>query len=210
MVEFDVLRPREDDERSRSPLVVAHDWDDAAGRPRLTLAEALDAFTEPPLDRVEIDCDLKLIGREGELVEALAARGLIARAMVSTMYTESLAVIRELEPGLRRGWTYPLVTRAWDRSRLLRPAVLAAMARMRSALPKLARRRIPEIEPAAIWVYHHLASARLVEVAHELGVEVICWTVDEPDRVAELTELGVDGICSNDPRLLAGVNPPAS
>ena len=200
MVEFDVLRPREAD--SPSPLVVAHDWEDAEIRPRLTLGEALDAFVAPPLDRVEIDCDLKLVGREEELVAALAERGLIERAMVSTMYTESLAAIGRLEPRLRRGWTYPLVTRAWDRSRILKPVVMAAIARMRSALPELARRRIPEIDPAAIWVFHRLASARLVEVAHEHGVEVICWTVDEPERVAALAEMGVDAICSNDPRLL--------
>ena len=58
MIEFDVLRlpdgaPGLPPDR-RSPLVVAHDWADAETRPRLTLGEALDAFTEPPLDRVEI------------------------------------------------------------------------------------------------------------------------------------------------------------
>ena len=95
MIEFDVLRLRDGapglPPDRRTPLVVAHDWRDAAARPVLTLAEALDAFTRPPLDRVEIDCDLKLAGREEELVHALAERGLVERSMVSTMYVESLA-----------------------------------------------------------------------------------------------------------------------
>ena len=69
----------------RAPLVVAHDWHDAERRTPLTLTEALDAFLEPPLDRVEIDLDIKLPGREEEIVEALRERGLIERAMVSTM-----------------------------------------------------------------------------------------------------------------------------
>lgn len=186
----------------RSPLVAAHDWKDAESRPHLTLGDALDAFTRPPLDRVEIDCDLKLVGREDELVAALRERDLIERAMVSTMYTESLAEIRRLEPALRRGWTLPLVTKAWDQSVILRPAVAAALVLMRARLPAQVRRRAAEVDPAAIWLYHRLASARLVGTAHELGIEVICWTVDEAERVARLTELGVDGIVSNDPRLL--------
>lgn len=206
MIEFDVLRTRDGSPHrpvlERSPLVVAHDWADAASRPVLTLGEALDAFTHPPLDRIEIDCDLKLVGREEELVAALRERGLVERAMVSTMYTESLAAIRAIEPALRLGWTYPLVTRPWDRSRAARPAVITAIALMRARFPALARRRAPEIGAAAIWVYHQLASRRLVEVTRGLGIEVICWTVDDPARVATLRRMGVDGICSNDPRLL--------
>src|SRR3954464_12174106 len=91
----------------RHPLMVAHDWEDAARRTPLKLTEALDAFLEPPLDGVEIDLDLKLPGREEEVVDALRERGLIERAMVSTMEMHSLKRILELEPGLRRGWTYP-------------------------------------------------------------------------------------------------------
>ena len=208
MIEFDVLRmpdgaPGLPPDR-RSPLVVAHDWEDAEARPRLTLGEALDAFTEPPLDRVEIDCDLKLVGREDELVEALRDRGLIERAMVSTMYTESLAAIAAIEPALRLGWTYPLVTRPWDRRVAARPAVLAAMELMRRRFPRIARRRVPQIGDSAIWVFHRLASPQLVAVTRELGIELIAWTVDDAARVAALREMGVDGIVSNDPRLLQG------
>jgi glycerophosphoryl diester phosphodiesterase len=41
-----------------------------------------------------------------------------------------------------------------------------------------------------------------VAAAHSVDVQVLAWTVDSPERIAELIELGVDGICSNDPRLL--------
>jgi glycerophosphoryl diester phosphodiesterase len=207
MIEFDVLRladgAPELPAAERSPLVVAHDWHDAATRDPLTLGEALDAFTRPPLDRVEIDCDLKLPGREDELVAALAERGLIERAMVSTMYVESLLAIRELGSGLRLGWTYPKVTKPWDRRPWARPAVLAAMATMRARLPRLVERRAPEIGADAIWIYHPLATAALAATTRSLGIELIAWTVDDPARVAALRAIGVDGICSNDPRLLA-------
>lgn len=209
-VEFDVLWRRDGAPDipipRRTPLVIAHDWKDADARPPLTLADALDAFTRPPLDRVEIDLDIKLIGREDEIVEALRERDLVDRAMVSTMNTESLAAIGALEPGLRLGWTYPLVTRAWDRYVLARPLVLVALAMMRRRFPEIARRRVPEIGASAIWVLHFVATPRLVEVTRELGVELICWTVDDPGRVGELRRMGVDGIVSNDPRLL-GASP---
>jgi glycerophosphoryl diester phosphodiesterase len=206
MVEFDVLRLRDGGSGTasagRSPLVVAHDPEDAKRRPRLTLDEALDAFTRPPLDVVEIDCDLKLPGREDELVAALRERELIPRAMVSTMYVESLARIAPLEPRLRLGWTYPLVTRPWDRKAAARPAVAAALALMQRRFPGQARRRAPAMGVAAIWVFHRLATPRLAAVTAELGIELIAWTVDDPAQVARLRATGVDGIVSNDPRLL--------
>jgi glycerophosphoryl diester phosphodiesterase len=208
MVEFDVLRREDGSPRlppgRRSPLVVAHDWQDAAERTPHTLDEALDAFTRPPLDRVEIDCDLKLPGREDELVAALRERELVDRAMVSTMYVGSLARIGALEPRLRLGWTYPKVTRPWDQRPLARPAVLAALAAMRTRLPRLLARRVPDLGLAAVWVYQHLVTPRLARAAGEAGIELIAWTVDDADRIAELRAIGVDGICSNDPRLLTG------
>src|SRR6476661_9702818 len=109
VIEFDVLwlqdahLPLE----QRHPLVVAHDWADAERRTPLKLTEALDAFLEPPLDRVEIDLDIKLAGREEEVVDALRDRGLVERAMISTMELYTLGRIAELAPELRRGWTYP-------------------------------------------------------------------------------------------------------
>lgn len=206
MIELDVLWTEDGSPKlpaaGRSPLVVAHDWEDAARRERLGFSAALEAFTRPPLDRVEIDCDLKLPGREHDFVHALREHGLIERAMVSTMYVESLAAIRALEPDLRLGWTYPKVTRPWDRRRWARPGVLAAMAGMRVRLPRLVERRAPELGAGAVWIYHPLITRKLAETTRRIGVELIAWTVDEPGRIAELRELGVNGICSNDPRLL--------
>ena len=209
MIELDVLRLRagapDADSATRSPLVVAHDRHDASAREPLTLVEALEAFKSPPLDRVELDLDLKLPGREDELVEAVRAAGLVERTMVSTMYIESVDVIRRLEPRLRRGWTYPKVTRPWDQRRWARPFVAVALAAMRRRLPTILRRRIAEHGLDAVWVYELLITRRLVVAAQDLGAELIAWTVDDPARIQRLRELGVDGICSNDPRLLQGL-----
>jgi glycerophosphoryl diester phosphodiesterase len=208
-IELDVLWTPDGHPRlpaaERTPLVVAHDWHDAERREPLSLAETLDAFLEAPLDRVEIDLDIKLPGREEELVAALRERGLLARAMVSTMELSTLAKIRELEPGLRRGWTYPKVRRDWASVRWAKAPMLAALVWMRERLPGLAARELPRLGVEAMWVYHPLVSRRLARITDLAGVELIAWTVDDLPRMRKLLAAGVDGICSNDPRLFAGL-----
>jgi glycerophosphoryl diester phosphodiesterase len=186
-------------------LVVAHDWADAERRTPLSLTEALDAFLEPPLDKVEIDLDIKLAGREEELVEALRERGLIERAMISTMEMHTLGRILQLEPGLRRGWTYPKVTKDWTSKPWAKPAMLAALQGMRYRLPGLAAQQLPKFGVAAMWVYHPLISPRLARICKLARVELIAWTVDDEARMHKLVDAGVTGICSNDPRLFARI-----
>jgi glycerophosphoryl diester phosphodiesterase len=204
-IEFDVLwlqdahLPLE----QRAPLVVAHDWADAERRTPLKLTEALDAFLQPPLEEAEIDLDIKLPGREEELVEALRERDLVGRAMVSTMELYSLGRILELEPKLRRGWTYPKVTKDWTRKRWAKGPMLAAMVTMRHRLPGLAAQKLPQMGVEAMWVYHPLITPSLARICKLAKVELIAWTVDDLARMRKLKAAGVDGICSNDPRLFA-------
>jgi len=171
------------------------------GQP-LTLAQALDAFTRPPLAHVRFDLDLKVAGREDEIAAALRERGLLERAMVSTMEVRSLAFLRDHEPELARGWTLPRTSRDWMRSRALRPLVLAGSATLRARLPGIVRRGAPRLGVWAVWVYHPLITRRLVEAARGVRVATIAWTVDDAERARELAALGVEGICSNDPRLI--------
>jgi glycerophosphoryl diester phosphodiesterase len=187
----------------RAPLVIAHDWADAERRTPLKLTEALDAFLEPPLDGIEIDLDIKLPGREEEVVAALRERDLVGRAMISTMEMHTLRRILELEPELRRGWTYPRVTKDWSSRRWAKGPMLAAMVGMRHRLPGLAAQKLPQFGVAAMWVYHPLVTPRLARICDLANVELIAWTVDELPRMEKLVAAGVDGICSNDPRLFA-------
>jgi glycerophosphoryl diester phosphodiesterase len=185
----------------RAPLVIAHDWADAERRTPLRLTEALDAFLEPPLDGMEIDLDVKLPGREEELVEALRERGLVERSMISTMEMHTLRRVLELEPALRRGWTYPKVTKDWTSRRWARGPMLAAMVAMRHRLPGLAAQKLPQFGVEAMWVYHPLVTPRLARICDLAGVELIAWTVDDLARMRKLLAAGVHGLVSNDPRL---------
>jgi glycerophosphoryl diester phosphodiesterase len=195
MIELDVLREQE------GRLIVAHDYHDAMVRKPMDLADALDLFGEPPLDQVEIDCDLKLAGREAELAGALAGRGLLDRAMVSTMEVESLIKLRKLEPHLRLGWTYPKTRRDWTQYGWAGPALKAGLSAIRRRFPAILEKRGPQLGVNAVWAYHPIITPRLVESARRINVELMAWTVDDSDRIRELLDMGVDGICSNDPRL---------
>jgi glycerophosphoryl diester phosphodiesterase len=189
--------------QERAPLVVAHDWADAERRTPLALTEALDAFLAPPLDRVEIDLDIKLPGREEEIVAALRERDLIDRAMISTMELHTLGRILQLEPDLRRGWTYPKVTKDWTSKPWAKLPMRAALVAMRQRLPGLAAEKLPKFGVAAMWVYHPLISPRLARICRLAEVELIAWTVDDLAKMRKLADAGVGGLCSNDPRLFA-------
>ena len=194
MIEFDVLRGRD------GRLVLAHDHEDAESRECLTLDEGLDHFAGEAYNGVRLDVDMKLSGYEREVAEGLTARGLAERALVSTMYPESLDRLGELAPGVPRGWSVPRVRRDYTRSPYALPAYAIARV-MRARLPGQAAGRIRAGGCEAIMCHRILVSRRLVQAVHDAGGQVYVWTVDDARRIATLEALGVDGVITNDPRL---------
>ena len=59
--------------------------------------------------------------------------------------------------------------------------------------------------PDAVHPRDDLVDEGLVVAAHERGLEVVAWTVDDPDRIAQLARWGVDGIITNLPAMARGV-----
>jgi glycerophosphoryl diester phosphodiesterase len=194
MIEFDILRTRD------GRLVLAHDYEDAQRPGVLTLEEGLDHFAGEAYADVELDVDLKLPGYEPEVIDGLRARGLAERALVSSMYVESLDRLGAIAPGVRRGWSVPRVRRDYTRSPI---AVIAyGVARvMRARLPRQAAARIRAGGCEAIMSHHLLASRRLVEAVHAAGGQVYVWTVDDARTIRRLEAMGVDAVITNDPRL---------
>jgi glycerophosphoryl diester phosphodiesterase len=194
MIEFDVLRTRD------GRLVLAHDWEDAAGRECLSLEEGLDHFAGEAYGGVEVIVDLKLPGYEREVVEGLRRRGLLERSLLSSHYIGSLEAIGALEPGLRRGWSVPKVKRDYTKGPLVLPAY--AVARwLRLRLPGRVKALMARGGCEALMANRLLVSSRLVAAAHEAGGQIYVWTVDSARRIRALEALGVDGVITNDPRL---------
>jgi glycerophosphoryl diester phosphodiesterase len=196
MIEFDVLRLRD------GRLVLAHDYGAAARVEPPTLDEGLDLFAGEAYAGVELDVDLKLPGYEREVVEALAARGLMDRALVSSTYLESLDRLGELAPGIRRGWSVPRARRDYTKS-LLAPGAYVLMRVIRLLLPRRAAAMIRSGRIEAVMAHWLLVSPRLVRSVRGAGGELYVWTVDDGRRIERMEALGVDGVITNDPRLFA-------
>jgi glycerophosphoryl diester phosphodiesterase len=203
MIEFDVLPARRPAEET-TPLVLAHDYehlyDDS-----MTLDEGLAHLASEAFGGVELDVDLKLPGYEERVVEALRARGLVERALVSSQYMRSLVQIRALEPRLRLGWSVPRAHRDYTKSRLWLLPALSALAFMRRRLPGLAAGHLGDGRVDAVMAHYRLATPALVRAVHAAGGELYVWTVDDAEHIRQLEAMGVDAVITNDPRLFPGV-----
>lgn len=90
----------------------------------------------------------------------------------------------------------------------------ATIVRMREIAPKVARGVLFDGSLAAlndvlsrsaardVWPHWKLVDQALVNRVHARGCRVIAWTVNTREEARRLTALGVDGICSDDVRLL--------
>jgi glycerophosphoryl diester phosphodiesterase len=58
---------------------------------------------------------------------------------------------------------------------------------------------------AALHPFDRTVTRELVELAHGAGLRLNVWTVDDPGRIEELAEMGVDGIVTNVPDVAAAV-----
>ena len=52
---------------------------------------------------------------------------------------------------------------------------------------------------------HELVNRDLVDAAHRVGMRVVPWTVNDANRMAELIELGVDGVVTDFPSLASAL-----
>lgn len=151
---------------------------DAGGGEQVpTLDEVLDRFGA----RIPFNLELKrgvraeYAGLEAAALEAVRARGLLARTLFSSFYDPVLARLRALAPDARIGL---LISRRWPEGVLARAAAVGAEA----------------VHPEAA-----LVTREWVERAHEARLAVYVFTVDEPAEMARQLEMGVDGLFTNHP-----------
>ena len=51
-------------------------------------------------------------------------------------------------------------------------------------------------------LYYEIIDGEIIEQAHRSGLDVLCWTVDDPIKARQLIDLGVTGITTNRPAWL--------
>jgi glycerophosphoryl diester phosphodiesterase len=204
MVEFDV-RP------CRDALVLLHDdnlsqFDGAQGlvsestladlrslptgldRPIPTLQEALDLLR----GRALINVDLKATGYEDAVVELVRSKGMAGDTLYSSLFPASLRRVRQVEPGARTGLSYPEDRGNSSGKPYLQPAVDVVVALMRFTLPYRILRMMEGAKANAVMLYHKVVSRQAVETIQRADGKVFAWTVDMPQRLRKLQELGAD------------------
>jgi glycerophosphoryl diester phosphodiesterase len=200
MIELDVLPERTD---GSGELLVAHDYEDARAREPLRFDQALEHLAGERFAALDFDIDVKLPGYERRVLDALRRFGLTERSLLSCTYPQVLARIRAQEPALRLGLSVPRVRRDYTTDMLTAIPALAILTGYRAMLPARARAGLRERRYDAIMAHWRVVTRALVHAVHEGGGELYVWTVDDSARIAKLSELGVDGIITNDPRLFA-------
>lgn len=98
------------------------------------------------------------------------------RIMISSFNVDSVTSIRRLDPSL------PLALLVWGQAD---PASLVGRAEAHGF--------------EAIHPHDLLVDRNFVERSKAAGLQVNVWTVDDPARIVELAEMGVDGIITNNP-----------
>ena len=83
--------------------------------------------------------------------------------------------------------------------RALAPELLTGFLTMDLALTDDLLDRVARAGHDAINPWDPVVSGTFVDAAHARGLAVNVWTVDEPDRIADLLAMGVDGIITNLP-----------
>ncbi|HEY4607821.1 MAG TPA: glycerophosphodiester phosphodiesterase [Ilumatobacteraceae bacterium] len=118
-----------------------------------------------------------------QTIAALSQRGEDHRWLISSFRIETVDRCRSLAPAIRTAW---LVVEVPD------DVIGTLVSRGHSALHP--------------WVGGLLRSH--IDACHGAGIDVNTWTCDDPQRMAELIEWGIDGICTNLPdvavRVIAG------
>jgi glycerophosphoryl diester phosphodiesterase len=148
------------------------------------LPAALDVCAPLEVVNIEIknwpdDKDFDATEQVAEAVVALLeARGEVAdgRNLISCFHLPTVDRVHELAPGLATAWLLGLIE---DAGALIDTAA--------------------ERGHVAVHPHHLFVDEAFVARAHAAGLAVNTWTCDEPERIKELADLGVDAVVTNVP-----------
>ena len=127
-----------------------------------------------------LDIELKVRGNEEAIVGTIHASPPQRGYIVSSFLPEVLLRVHEIDPSMPLGYI----------------CKEAEGARLWTDLPI-----------AAFVPHYSLASERLVDEVHARGLQVFAWTVNRRRELLRLASWGVDGLISDNPKLLSETFP---
>lgn len=152
-----------------------------AGQGFSSLVEALDAFPE-----MRFNIDVKAAAAVAPTIEAIERMRALPRVLV-TSFDEGRR--RAMATGL------PGVATSASAQRFVTALVALRSGARHTAARALRGINAVQVPERALGI--RVTTARMIELLHGAGVEVHIWTINSPERMAELLDLGVDGIVTD-------------
>jgi glycerophosphoryl diester phosphodiesterase len=141
-----------------------------------TLQEVLDFLDK----KVKVLIELKEAGVEEQVLAIVKERGLERNVVMVSFLEDALKKVRELDGDIETGLIY-----------------------VKHKNPVKAALELKANYLVALYRFTHTAN---VVKAHENGLKVIVWTINNPQEVEEYAKKGVDGITSDKPDILTGAS----
>lgn len=146
-----------------------------------TLAEALDALPEACFN-----LDIKADAAVGPTVQAVRAANAVDRVLVTSFSERRRRAAVELLPD---------VASSASSARLVR-----AVAARATRWPRLVRRSLHGLRAVQVPERYRgwrLVTPGFVRALHAAGIEVHVWTINDPERMVRLLDVGVDGVVTD-------------
>jgi len=132
---------------------------------------------------ISLQCEVKGPNFSKDLIELLKQDNLIESSILSSFMFSELIALQSLEPNLKLG--------------LLIPSVIGSSHKLMKYTQKAINNNFYAIHP-----YFKLINEEFIKFAHNNGLKVNVWTVNEENNMRKLINLGVDGIITDDISLL--------
>ncbi|MGB9496390.1 MAG: glycerophosphodiester phosphodiesterase [Dissulfuribacterales bacterium] len=137
-----------------------------------TLQEVIDLIDK----RVMLIIELKEEGTEGSVVDLLGRNNLFDKSCVISFWHRLVKTVKAMDSRIKTGVL------------LVGSPVDACVATRASA--------------DTLVMKYTFVDRELVEMAHEKGLKVFIWNIDDRDLLKPYVDMGVDAIGTNDPRVL--------
>lgn len=128
-----------------------------------------------------LQAEIKDLAAARVLVEVLQRRALLERVTVISFYDDALREVRALLPDI--------------------PIVLVA-----GGSSETTPQRAPELGAGMVSLDLRRLHADLVARCRAAGLKVIAWTVNTPEDLAKVRELGLDGVVTDEPAIRQAVS----
>jgi glycerophosphoryl diester phosphodiesterase len=182
-------------------VVVAHDRRAPDGRPWHELTSA--GVDVPTLDDVLVLAHDRGAHGVRFAVEAKLDREAPDETLPPEPFAARVLACIERHGVARRVLLMSFDSRVLVAARNLHPGLELALLSERDALGDV--EQASAIGARVLGVRHELATPELVAAAHARGLRLNAWTVNDAARMAELLDLGVDGLATDFPDVARGV-----